>query len=224
MPEKDLPARWRVITQIKGLGFDLRNKLVDGVLAGCVLVLLELLLILLIQPIELVFNRPGVLVYTVVLVAAAVICLERSIAGQPEQTANAWWGVIGGMTGWMAVELSHYLGDQSLLSETGILVFIMAVLTSSVLWRKVAPPGLRYFLLVMLLSWVSHIGLLAAFFMALRFNANLFVILLATGVIAALVFGLTLVSIFWRSHAKSERFNAALVLWAAAMIMIFTFR
>ena len=62
--------------------FDLRSKLIDGLLASGVLVLLSVLVILLVNPILVIFDRPGMLVYTVVLVAITAICLERSMSNR----------------------------------------------------------------------------------------------------------------------------------------------
>lgn len=203
---------------------ELRSKLVDGVLAGSVLVLLELLLILLITPVELIFSRPGLLVYTVVLLAVSVVCLERSLNTSLTELVQAWWGVMGGLAGWVVIELNNYLGSQELTSETGVLNLMLVLLVVSVLWRRIAPLGLRYYFVMVLLGWVGHSGLDALVFVAKSIDPRLIFLVPAAGCAAAGIMALSLVFIFLRSRGQLERLNAAIALWYTAMIMIYVFR
>jgi hypothetical protein len=203
---------------------ELRSKLVDGVLAGSVLVLLELLLILLIKPVQLVFSKPGLLVYTVVLLAVSAACLERSLNTSLIELVRAWWGVLGGLAGWVVIELSNYLGSQELTSETGVLNLMLVLLVVSVLWRRIAPLGLRYYFVMVLLGWVGHSGLVSLAFLTKSIEPRLVFLIPAVGYAAAGIMALSLVYIFLRSRGQLERLNAALTLWYTTMIMIYVFR
>jgi hypothetical protein len=202
---------------------DLRSKLTDGILAGGVLVMLELVMILLIQPIQLLFLSPGILVYTVVLIALAVICLERCLALRDPDMVRAWWGILGGMVTWAVIELSNWLGNQIVTNETGILIFLFVILIISVLWRRIAPLGLRYFFLLTMLGWLGHAALETVIFLTGRLP-QIGSILMGIGYASIAAIVLAIVYIMLRSQTRLERINAAIVIWSAAMIAIYVFR
>jgi hypothetical protein len=202
---------------------DLRSKLIDGLLAGGILVLLDILLILLMKPIQLIFSRPGILVYTVCLLALSVICLEQSLTNRNGDLVRSWWGTIGGMVAWVVVELSSSLGGQSLLSETAILSLMFVFLVVSIIWRRIAPLGLQYYSLLLLLSWVSQVVLEGMIFLG-RYQPLMSSSFTAVGFLAAVVLPGAFVYNFLRTHTRLERLNTAIVMWCAAMILIFVFR
>ena len=202
---------------------DLRSKLTDGVLAGGVLLMLDLLMILLVKPIQLIFENYGILVYTVILIALAVICLERSLALRDPDITRAWWGIVGGMVTWAVIELSNWLGNQLVTNETGILLFLFVLLVISVLWRRIAPLGLRYFFLLAMLGWFGHAGLSSVIFLIGRLP-QVSAILMGIGYTALTVIALSIVYIFVRSQTRLERINTAIVIWTAGMIAIYVFR
>lgn len=201
-----------------------RSKLVDGLLAGSVLVLFELLLILLIKPVQLIFGRPGLLVFTLVLLAASVVCLERSIQKTPSDFVLAWWGVTGGLSAWVVIELNSYLGNQDLSSETGWLNLILVFLAASVLWRKIIPLGLRYYLVMLLLGWIGHSGLVSLTILTTMIEPRLAMLLPLLGYLAVLFMILSIVYIFMRSRSPLDRLNAAMAIWSSALIVIYVFR
>jgi hypothetical protein len=211
----------------KGNGFakknDLRSKLTDGVLAGGVLVMLELLMILLIQPIRLLFLAPGILVYTVVLIAISVICLERCLSLRDSDTVRVWWGILGGMVAWSVVELSNWLSSQAVTNEAGVLLFLFLALMISVIWRRIAPLGLRYFFTLAILGWFGHAGLTSLMFLVERLP-EVTTILLGIGYLAIAIMAIAILYIFARSQTRLERINAAIVIWAASMVAIYVFR
>ncbi len=124
--------------------FELRSKLLDGVLAPLVLVLLNVLLAMIVQPVEIVFSRPGLLVYAVVILAAAVVSLERSVVLRYVDTARAWWGMLGGLLTWTVIEIANLISSNSIVSETGVLSMMLVILVVGVLWRKVLPLGVNF--------------------------------------------------------------------------------
>ncbi len=202
---------------------DLRSKLTDGVLAGGVLLMLDLLMIFLIKPIQLIFENQGILVYTVILIALAVFCLERSLALRDPDITRAWWGILGGMVTWAVVELSNWLGNQMVTNETGVLLFLFFLLVISVVWRRIAPLGLRYFFILAVLGWFAHAGLTSLIFLVGRLP-QMSSILLGIGYASLAVILLSIVYIFVRSQTRLERINTAIVIWTAGMIAIYVFR
>jgi hypothetical protein len=202
---------------------DLRSKLTDGLLVGAVLILVDILVILLIKPVQLIFGRPGLLVYTVVLQAISVICLEQSLSNRITDLMRGWWGAIGGIVAWIVIGLGSSLGGQSLLGETSILSLMFLFLVVSILWKRVAPLGLRYYVLVLLVSWVSQALLEGIVFWG-QFQPVMSTVFSAIGILAGIVFPLTFAYIFLRTHNQIERLNTALVMWGAAMILIYVFR
>ncbi len=203
--------------------FELRSKLVDGLLAGSVFVLLELLLILLVRPVQLIFSRPGLLVYTVSLMALGVVCLEQCLSAQKDELYQVWWGVLGGVLGWVVIELSTWLGGQSLLGETAVLSLMFMFLIVSALWRHTQLPGFRYYVVVTFLGWFGHVAIqslvqIIGLFPQFAWYFNLLGYLAGAGLVLALVYN------FWFTHNRRQRVNAAIMIWFAALTMIYVYR
>jgi hypothetical protein len=203
--------------------FELRSKLVDGLLAGGVLVLLELLLILLIQPVQLIFSRPGLLVYTVSLMAVAVLCLEQSLSTEKDEMNQAWWGTLGGILGWVVIELGTWLGGQSMIGESAIFSLMFIFLIVSSLWRHTQLLGFRYFVVLIFLGWVGHVAiqgvvLLVIYMPQLGLTLQWIGYLAWVGLAAALLYN------FFGTRSRQERLDAAIMAWFAVMVLIYAFR
>src|SRR5512135_3426146 len=140
--------------------FELRSKLLDGLLAPLVMVLLSVLLALIIRPVEIIFSRPGLLVYAVILLAAAVVSLERCVVLRYPDTTRAWWGMLGGLLTWTVIEISNMISANSIVSETGVLSMMLVGLVVGVLWKKVLPLGVKFFAVTLIGAWASHLGLI----------------------------------------------------------------
>lgn len=171
-----------------------------------------------------VFGRPGLLIYSVSILAVSVFCLDRSLHSTLSDYVQAWWGVLGGLSAWVSIELNSYLGRQELTSETGMLNLMLVLLVASVLWRRVAPLGLRYYFLMLFLGWIGHSGLVSLAFLTNTVEPNLAFIIPVVGYIAFGMMILSLVYIFMRSRDQIDRLNAAMALWFTAMVMIYAFR
>lgn len=202
---------------------DVRSKLVDGLLAGGVLILLELVLVLLIQPVQVIFHRPGMLVFTVSLLAISGFCLEQSLSDRYSDWTRAWWGVIGGIFAWVTIELSVWLGKHVLTGETGILMLMLAILIVSVLWRRIALLGMRYFFILVLMGWISYVVLNGIAFLA-KIEPFFGVVLTVCGYVSIAVLVAAVLYNFFRTQNRLERLNSAIIVWLAATIMINVFR
>lgn len=136
-----------------GWRYELRSKLMDGVVAAGLLLLLLMLINLMSIPIERTFFGPGLLVYILGLLSVSVIFLERSLPMRYPEWTRAWLGMTGGVLAWGVIDLSHQLGGGTMTGETGILMLILLGTVIGVLWQRVLPLGVRFFVSVVLLNW-----------------------------------------------------------------------
>jgi hypothetical protein len=205
--------------------FDLRSKLLDGLLAPLVLVLLSILLALIIQPVQILFGRPGLLVYTVVLIAAAVISLERCVVLRYPDTTRAWWGMLSGLLTWTVIETGNMISTNSIVSEVGVLSMMLVILIAGVLWKKVLPLGVKFFAVTLIGAWATHLGLVGFRFLV-QVNSDLgasnaFTILgLSVAGLSVLILAWT----FFQSKNRMQRLWVTLALWLCAMMIIYIFR
>ncbi len=205
--------------------FELRSKLLDGVLAPLVLVLLSILLALIVRPVVIVFSRPGLLVYAVIILAAAVVSLERSVVLRYVDTARAWWGMLGGLLTWTVIDIANMISTNSIASETGVLSMMLVILVVGVLWKRVLPLGVKFFAVTLIGAWATRLGLVGLHFLVQTNSdpgaANVFTIL---GLSVAGLSVLVLAWLFFQSKNRMQRLWVTLILWLCAMLMIYVFR
>lgn len=205
--------------------FELRSKLIDGLLTPLVLVLLSVLLALLIRPIDIIFQRPGLLIYTIILLAFAILSLERCVVARYPEPVRAIWGIVGGVFTWGVIEMSNFIGVRGLTSETGMVSMVLVGLIVGVLWRKVLPSGVKFFAVALLGGWVGHMGL---------YYTNLVVSMnsvessySAYPIIGLVVLGLSLIILLWifvQSKSRLSRLWGAMFFWMCIMLLIYIFR
>ena len=136
---------------------DIGSKLFDGIIAALLLYLLLLLAILLIGPIQARAGRPGLLIYCLTLIALSVYFLEHSLLLRIPDSYRAWYGMLGGLTAWAAVNLSNSLGISSITNVTGVLMLIMVSLTVTRLWRHHLPLGAKFYSQTFLTAWIGQL-------------------------------------------------------------------
>ena len=116
---------------------DLRSKLQDGLIPALVLFLLLIMSILLVQPIQNMTGRPGLLIYILSLMALSVYCLEHSLqTGRPD-TSHAWFGMAGGLLGWFPRRVQAW-------ATGGFAASMAAISVAALVWGLIppfAPPG-----------------------------------------------------------------------------------
>ena len=105
--------------------------------------------------VETTFGRPGAFIYILILLAVGIFMLARALLAGREDTQLADAGLTAGVLLWQVTQFSNLLGGSGLFGQSGWLFWLMAVLITTVLWRKVLPVGLRFFMLVYLLMWVG---------------------------------------------------------------------
>jgi hypothetical protein len=141
---------------MKGIS-ELRSKLFDGLLPSVIIFLVFVVSLLLVSPIEYMTGKPGVMVYTLALVAVSVMCLERSVNSKAPESTRALNGIAGGTLAWLVVELSNYIGSFEIESVTGVLLFILVVLITTTIWRRGLPIGIQYFGGSFVLLWGGYL-------------------------------------------------------------------
>lgn len=202
----------------------LRGSVLEDVFPAFVLLLTSVVLMLLVAPFDLLFERAGLLVFTLVLLGIAMFCLDRSQAERYEdrEMTRAWFGAVGGVFAWKMVEMSGYLGGGELVSLMGILLFIMAWLILTTLLRHSLPVGPQLFLLVLMLSWAAHLFVAGQQqmeqwmpFMHQSLRISGFVALAgAVGAFASLLF---------RQHPPLSRFRMGVWMWFFLLIALYIF-
>jgi hypothetical protein len=105
--------------------------------------------------VESTFGKPGVFIYILILLAAGIIMLARALLTSRQDAQLADAGLTAGVLLWQVTQFSNLLGSSGLFEPVGWLFWLMVVLITTVLWRKVLPIGLRFFMLVYLLWWAG---------------------------------------------------------------------
>lgn len=136
---------------------DIKSKIQDGLVTALILFLLLVMSVILVRPIENVAGRPGLLVYILSLMALSVYCLEHSLQTGSPDTSHAWFGMAGGLLGWISISLSNDIDVPSITSVTGILVLILFGLAVTRLWKRHLPVGGRFYSLSLLLGWIGQL-------------------------------------------------------------------
>jgi hypothetical protein len=140
----------------RGLRRDLRSKLLDGLLPAIVLFLLLLVVLMPLNLIASRFGGPGLMLYAFGLIGIAMFALQRGLVQRYTETTRAWYGMSAGLLAWMVVEITTLLTGEPMNRLTATILWILAGLTVSLLWRQYLPIGARAFSVVFLANWFGH--------------------------------------------------------------------
>lgn len=196
---------------MKILQKDLDNKLTNGILTPLVLFLISFFMALLIPVIEVLFGRPGLLIYAIVLISVSAILLERSIVEKFSETIQGRFGMAGGMVGWIVIEIAERISQTNISSETGVIAYLLVFLVVFIFWLKLFPIGAKFFFSVFLSLWSGHLFLDVIRFLSI---GNPYALLIRQITVFSAL-GVTLISVIWiliRSKTPVQRLWAALVL------------
>jgi hypothetical protein len=136
---------------------DLWSKLTDGMLAALTMYLLLISVMLLVRPIQFMMGKPGLFIFTLVLIALSVFFLERSLVARLPDWGKAWYGLIAGLLAWIAISLSNDLGLQSISNLSSVLVLLLFSLTFTRLWKRYLPVGGRFYGLSVMIAWTGQL-------------------------------------------------------------------
>jgi hypothetical protein len=201
-----------------------RSKLYDGILPALVMILLTLSFNLLFMPVQIVFGTPGLLIYTLVILAGGVYSLGKSVQMRFDEITRAWYGVISGLLLWFAVNTSGRLGESFVSIEVEAVMLLLAVLVITTLWKTVFPLGLRFLALVFLVEWTLRFWLGIHAFLAESFEFFRWSYFL-TGFISLSGLIFFLMWMFLKAESRVHHLWAAVGIWfCTLMVMIVFFR
>jgi hypothetical protein len=199
---------------------DLRSKLTDGLLAAFFLLLLTVVVDIFVRPINQQFGNPGLLIYTLAILALSILTLDRSLNTRLPEMTRGWYGLAGGILAWAVAVFSTKMANADVLGDANIIIFILLALVVATLWRRVLPIGSKFFSLAILFSWFGQyfqtkIAIIDQFFPSLAgsFNWESYVAILA-------VIG-TFFWLFFYSDRRLKRLWAALWIWFFLAVLIY---
>ena len=212
------------IHQLRGtISRDGWSKLTDGLLAALVLYLIWLVVVLSLRSIGQMIGLPGLLVFTLGLMAVAMYSLQHAVLLHHAEATRAWYGVAGGSLAWAVVEVVAIFDAPVLTNPGGIVLLLMTGMVLAVLWRHVLPVGVKFFGITLMLNWTVHVvmrvqetlsGMSPIFTLTYRL----------TGYAAILGVVITIGYIVFHSKRRIQRISAALLLWFLCSLALYVFR
>ncbi len=193
---------------------DFRSKILDGVVAAILIIIILAVLIGLIF-VARTAGTIGFFIYVIAMILVAGICLKFSLNDHISEVSRAWYGIIGGMAAWTVLELGEMLGLAGIECKDGTHMFILAAIFTWLLW-KYFPIGARFFIFIIFLNWGGHIIIKVQEYLGEYWD--IFQIILVLYSWAALpLAALTVYWIFTKSETRIQR------LYAAGWLYLFTF-
>jgi hypothetical protein len=133
------------------------NKISDGIGNAISLLLYYALTTLIIIPIRNFWQGPGVLIYILILLALAGFELNRTLITRTSEPSRAWHGMAAGLFFWQVIRFTAEMNSSQIFHQTGLIFWVMAVIFTAILWKKVLPVGLRSTMLVFLACWLGRL-------------------------------------------------------------------
>ncbi|HWQ46423.1 MAG TPA: hypothetical protein VN376_06120 [Longilinea sp.] len=199
-----------------------QDKLISGLCPALFLLILKFTFDLLDLYIGHSSGNPGLLILALAVLAITAVLFEQSMSNRIVENRRVWMGLAGGLLAWTITEMASRLNDMAVVSETGIILFILVLMIVGTLWRRALPIGARRFMLIFFMAWVSQL-FLAAKLMASGWSDIFMLIFTAVGVIAILAVFFLILWVFFRSHTTRQRMVASAWIWFSLTIFIFAF-
>jgi hypothetical protein len=198
------------------------SKISDGILNAIKLILFYAITSLLVLPVTQFFQRPGKLIYIFLLLAIASFEFQRTIQSGTSEPRRGWHGMAAGLFFWQVIWFTADLSGFQLFQGAAIIFWVMAVIMTVVLWKKVFPIGVRSMMAVLLVCWLGKIyqtgyTLLLDWPPIINFGYEAFRYLVGSAGIAALFL------ILFRSHDYSSRIYYAITIFAGVMFVAMAF-
>jgi len=202
---------------------DWRSKWFDGIGTALMMFLASILIEALVPPIEIMIGRPGVLIFSVVLIALGVLFLERSLTHRIPEPSRALYGIAGGVITWAVIYLSNGSEVDMLIGDTGMLTLVMVTLITLTLWKRFLPLGMKYFMGTMLFGWAAYVLISWGKMMATQFPQFLFLIPVTGYIACALAVG-AVIWLFTKSENRLNRLWQAVYIWTCLLVVVYVFR
>lgn len=199
-----------------------QDKLISGLCPALLLLVIKFSYDILNLYISHTSGAPGLLILSLAVLAITVVLFEQSMSNRIQENRRMWMGLVGGLLAWTITELASRMSNLAVVSESGIILFILVIMIVGTLWRRALPIGARRFMLVFFMSWVSQL-FLAAKLITADWSDIFMMIFNAVGVIAILVVFFLILWVFFRSHTTRQRIVASAWIWFCLSIFIFTF-
>jgi hypothetical protein len=133
--------------------YELRSKLVDGVLPGVALYLLVMMLAMAAGPIRAIVGGLGSLLLAVSLLAVGMFSLNRALASSLAEPTRAWYGMAAGTLVWSVASMMLTMDGITVYGLSSVILLIMGGLVAAQLWRENLSTGGRFFMVTFLLQW-----------------------------------------------------------------------
>ena len=201
---------------------DFHSKVYDGLLPAVVMILITLLIPLFISPLENVFGSPGLLVYSVVLLAIGMYSLNRCIIYSLNEITRAWYGMLAGLFLWYAIESVTRIGQIQTPVVVAFILVILAALVVMTLWKPVFPLGIKFAVMMVMLNWSGRLFILTQvdFTFGMGFFQNTVPISGFMGLAGVFFF---LLWMFIRADLKIHRMWAAVGVWFSVLLSMIIF-
>ena len=198
------------------------SKISDGIANAINLLLFYALTSLLILPIEHFFHRPGFLIYIFLLLALAGFELQRTMIARISDPRRAWHGMAAGLYLWQVIRFTAELGSYPLFQQSGMIFWVMAVLITATLWKRLLPIGVRATMSVVIVCWLGKLYQVGYTYLAEwpPFVTFGYVALRYLAGVAGLI---ALLFIIFRSHDLNSRVYGAILVFAAVLFVALAF-
>ncbi len=199
-----------------------KSKLYDGVLPALVMILLTLLFNLLFIPVYVMFGTPGLLIYTLIILAGGVYSLGKCVNMRFDDITRAWYGLISGLLLWFAVSTAGRLGESAISIEAEAVMLLLAVLVVATLWKTVFPLGIRFLVFVFLVEWTLRFWLGLHIFLIESFKIFQWSYYLSGFIaLSALIF--FLLWMFLKAESRVHHLWAAAGIWFCTLMVLIVF-
>ncbi len=133
--------------------YELRSKLMDGVLPGVALYLLVMMVTMGAGLVQSVLGGLGALLMGVSLLAVGMFSLHRALIVSSPEPTRAWYGMASGALLWAVTSLMLATDGDPSYGMSNIILLIMGGLVVAQLWEGNLSTGGRFFAVTLLLHW-----------------------------------------------------------------------
>ena len=203
---------------------DRRSRLVDGLLASLAFLLIVVLLIVT----TILAKRAGPMVLaveTAVMLTVAFFLLHRSLDQGRTAVHQAWYGILSGFFAWTALEAGALLGQLTIETERGVVLFLVLGGFVWMVARRGGLPliGAQFWLGAFFANWVGHLVLFTQ-----RYLAQDFPVFAVTYRVSGVLAGFGVLAVYWwifkRSQTRLQRLWAALSIFVLLIIVVYAIR
>jgi hypothetical protein len=127
-----------------------------------------------------------------------------------------------GLYFWQVIRFTAELGSFQLFQQAGMIFWVMVVIMTAVLWKRILPTGLRTAMVVLLVCWIGKLYQVGYTYLAewppfinFGYIAIRYLVGLA-GIVALLI-------IIFRSRDLNSRIYGAITIFAAVLFVALAF-